>query len=110
MAIAVALAGMAAVAWLYLLAGHGWFWRTGGRLPHGGAGPGPRRWPAVTAVVPARDEAAILPQTLPTLMGQDYPGVFQVLLVDDSSSDGTAAIAGQLREGRPGVRLAEHQP
>ncbi|MGO9295156.1 MAG: glycosyl transferase family 2, partial [Streptosporangiaceae bacterium] len=71
MQIAVVLAAVAALAWVYLLAGRGGFWRTDQRLP---PGPAPAAWPAVAAVVPARDEAAILPQTLPTLLGQDYPG------------------------------------
>ena len=53
----------------------------------------PECGPAVVAVVPARDEAAILPLTLPTLLAQDYPGPFEVVLVDDRSSDGTAGVA-----------------
>jgi hopene-associated glycosyltransferase HpnB len=93
-----ALAVLAAVAWLYLLAGHGGFWLTGQRLPPVRAAR-PQRWPAVTAVVPARDEAAMLPLTLPTLLGQDYPGDLEVILVDDGSADGTAGIAERLGQG-----------
>jgi hopene-associated glycosyltransferase HpnB len=84
---------LAAAAWLYLLAGHAGFWRTDVRLPGPADPPGPARWPSVVAVVPARDEAAILPGSLPTLLGQDYPGAFSVVLVDDASTDGTAAVA-----------------
>jgi hopene-associated glycosyltransferase HpnB len=47
-------------------------------------------------VVPARDEAAILPVTLPALLGQDYPGPFSVTLVDDGSSDGTGEVAAAI--------------
>src|SRR5262245_24766825 len=83
----------AAAAWVYLLAGHGGFWRTDVRLPGRPGSPRPRPWPSVVAVVPARDEAAILPETLPTLLAQDYPGAFSVVLVDDASTDGTAAVA-----------------
>jgi hopene-associated glycosyltransferase HpnB len=111
--ILAAAGGLAAVAWLYLLAGHGGYWRTGQRLPPvpaaGSARPG--GWPAVSVIVPARDEAAMLPVTLPTLLGQDYPGDIDVVLVDDGSSDGTAEVARQLgrdacrgREGSPGCR------
>jgi hopene-associated glycosyltransferase HpnB len=50
----------------------------------------------VVAVVPARDEAAILPLTLPSLLAADYPGEFSVVLVDDGSTDGTAAVAAAL--------------
>ena len=56
----------------------------------------------MVAVVPARNEAAILPQTLPTLLAQDYPGPFAVTLVDDASTDGTSAVATRLGAG---VRL-----
>jgi len=92
--IAVAAAALAAAAWAYLLAGHGGFWRTGVRLPPASADPA--RWPAVTAVVPARDEAAMLPQTLPSLLAQEYPGRLTVVLVDDESTDGTAEVAAGL--------------
>ncbi|HEY2552944.1 MAG TPA: glycosyltransferase [Streptosporangiaceae bacterium] len=81
----------AAAAWAYLLAGHGRFWRTGQRLPAVTARPS--SWPAVVAVVPARNEAAVLPGTLPALLGQQYPGPFTVILVDDDSNDGTAEVA-----------------
>ncbi len=92
---AIAVTVLAAAAWLYLLAGHGQFWRTGQRLPPGG--PAPAAWPALVAVVPARDEAAVLPASLPSLLGQDYPGLLRVVLVDDQSSDGTAEVAARRR-------------
>lgn len=50
-------------------------------------------WPRVTAVVPARDEAEGIAQAIASLAAQDYPGDFRVVLVDDSSSDGTADLA-----------------
>jgi hopene-associated glycosyltransferase HpnB len=59
------------------------------RLPAGAA---PERWPSVAVVVPARDEVDLLPATLPTLVGQDYPGPVRVILVDDNSTDGTGAL------------------
>jgi hopene-associated glycosyltransferase HpnB len=90
---------LAAAAWVYLLAGRGGFWRTDVRLPGRAAAAGPARWPSVVAVVPARDEAAILPETLPALLAQDYPGAFSVVLVDDASTDGTGAVAAALSAG-----------
>ena len=91
---------LAAVAWIYLLAGHGGYWRTTEWLPRAAAEPD--AWPDVVAVVPARNEAEMLPVTLPALLGQDYPGPLTVIVVDDGSSDGTsevaARIAGSLRE------------
>ena len=113
MVILVAACVVAAAAWVYLLAGHGGYWRTDTRLPGRPGAPRPRPWPSVAAVVPARDEAAILPQTLPTLLAQDYPGAFSVLLVDDGSTDGTAAAAAALgttaAPRRPGVVPGSHR-
>ncbi|HTA07438.1 MAG TPA: hypothetical protein VK836_02945, partial [Streptosporangiaceae bacterium] len=61
-----ALTSAAALAWLYLLTLHGGYWRTGHRLPPGDRQAG--QLPSVTAVVPARNEADILPACLPTLL------------------------------------------
>jgi hopene-associated glycosyltransferase HpnB len=85
---------LATLGWLYLLAGHGWFWQTDQRLPR--VTSDPQWWPPVTAIVPARDEAETLPETLPSLLGQDYPGELTVVLVDDQSGDGTTAVARRL--------------
>lgn len=85
------VAGASLATWLVLALGRGRFWRTSIRLPPGDAIGGP--WPSVVAVVPARDEAAVLPTTLPTLVGQQYPGTWRVVVVDDDSSDGTGTIA-----------------
>ncbi len=97
LAVAV-VAIVSAAAWIYLVAAHGGFWLTGQRLPPAGRGPEQGNWPAVAAVVPARNEAGTLPGTLPALLGQDYPGQFQVFLVDDNSDDGTGAVAAELGE------------
>jgi hopene-associated glycosyltransferase HpnB len=89
---------VSAAAWVYLVAAHGGFWRTGERLPPRRAGTGSTSWPPVVAVVPARNEADSLPGTLPALLAQDYPGGFRVFLVDDGSDDGTAVVAAELGE------------
>jgi hopene-associated glycosyltransferase HpnB len=101
---------LAAVTWAYLLVGHGSYWRTGQRLPPAAADPA--AWPSVAAVVPARNEAAVLPGTLPTLLGQEYPGDFSVLLVDDDSSDGTSEVACSIdRQIGPGrLRVVAGRP
>jgi len=84
----------AAVAWAYLVAGHGGYWRTSEWLPR--VAGEPRAWPDVVAVVPARNEAEMLPATLPALLGQEYPGALTVIVVDDGSSDGTGEVAARI--------------
>jgi hopene-associated glycosyltransferase HpnB len=108
--ILLAISLLAVAAWIYLFAGHGGFWRTDQRLPP--AGPSdPAAWPAVVAIVPARDEAVMLPQTLPTLLNQRYEGTLAVLLVDDESSDGTGEIAARLaRESRHRLHVLAGEP
>ena len=85
------------VAWLWLVLGRGRFWRTDQELNAVVSTTADERdkWPSVSVIVPARDEADLLPITLPTLLTQDYPGQFHVYLIDDGSSDGTAHIAVQ---------------
>jgi hopene-associated glycosyltransferase HpnB len=90
------LATASAVAWAYLVVGHGDFWLGSPRLP--ADPPEPDYWPSVGVVVPARDEAAVLPETLPTLLAQDYPGELAVWLVDDGSTDTTGSLARTLAD------------
>src|SRR5262249_37015493 len=47
----------------------------------------------VVAVIPARNEAVTIAQTIRSLLGQDYPGPLSIILVDDESQDGTAEVA-----------------
>jgi hopene-associated glycosyltransferase HpnB len=103
-----ALAPLAA--WLVLaLARHG-FWRTQERDDRDPPTP-PETWPSVVAVVPARDEAATIVACLKSLLAQDYPGEFRVVLVDDQSSDATAALALSLNDSRLSVLCgADHPP
>ena len=101
---------VAAAAWAYLVAGHGGYWRTSQWLPRITVEPG--TWPDVVAVVPARNEAAMLPATLPALLGQDYPGTLAVILVDDGSTEGTAEAATLIAAGsaRPPLQVISGAP
>ena len=83
------LAGLALLGWLYLTFLHGAF----RRLLLDESAADPDAWPSVDVVIPARGEAEILPRTLPSLLAQDYPGTWQIILVDDYSQDGTGAVA-----------------
>ncbi|MFJ5234932.1 glycosyltransferase [Kitasatospora sp. NPDC088391] len=93
--------------WVWLAACHGGFWRTDQRLP---AAPGPARWPAVVVLVPARDEADVLPVSLPSVLAQEYPGPARVVLVDDHSTDGTGALARGLADRVGGLPLTVSTP
>lgn len=50
------------------------------------------QWPSLSVIVPARNESTSLPLTLPSWLGQGYPES-EIILIDDESSDGTAACA-----------------
>ena len=66
----VVLAALALTTWIYLALGRGRFWSTAVRLPTASSSDPAGGWPDVTAIVPARDEAEILPTTLPSLLVQ----------------------------------------
>jgi hopene-associated glycosyltransferase HpnB len=86
------------VVWLYLLFGRDGFWRARPIIEHEAAR-APGSWPGVVAIVPARNEAAHVEEALCSLLAQDYPGELRVVLVDDHSEDGTAAIGARLATG-----------
>jgi len=85
--------------WLYLFFAHGKFWRSGPQL----APASPREVPDVDVIVPARDEAASIGVVAASLLAQDYPGRLRLFVVDDNSTDGTAAAAGTA----PGLRIIQ---
>lgn len=93
------LTSLACLIWLYLLLGHGQFWRSAPELPPP-ATPSPAQVaaPEVAIVVPARDEAEVIEATLCSLLAQDYAGPCRIILVDDGSDDGTGAIARSLAQ------------
>lgn len=91
--IVLALAILSLFIWLGLLSFRGQFWRSDQRLeqditPFSGV-----NLPVVCAVIPARNEADLLPVTLRSFLNQDYAGALSVILVDDHSTDGTADVA-----------------
>jgi hopene-associated glycosyltransferase HpnB len=84
------IAFLALIVWLYLFFLHGRFWESEPELKP--AVPG--ELPDVDIVIPARDEAETIGPVIASLLRQDYAGEFRVILVDDNSTDGTAALAG----------------
>lgn len=94
------VASIGLAAWLYLLFFNGGFWLSGEREEaEQDKYREPKVWPRVTAVIPARNEADMLPGSLTSLVKQDYPGEFSIVLVDDGSTDGTADVARAIAAG-----------
>src|SRR2546423_7660374 len=87
------IAALAVAVWLYLAFARGGFWLASER-EEGGPTCLPV-WPTVTAVIPARNEADAIGECIGSLLAQDYPGDWSVILVDDDSSDGTTSSARQ---------------
>ena len=84
------LSAVALAAWVYLVFARGWFWL--GRERDDATVAPPAAPPQVVIVVPARNEAGSIAQSVTSLLAQDYPAL-SLMLVDDDSSDGTADIA-----------------
>ena len=53
------------------------------------------RWPAVTVIVAARNEEAVIAATLERIAGMSYPAPLDAVLADNGSTDRTAVIAAQ---------------
>jgi len=103
------LAGLGLLVWVWLALLRGMFWRTDVRLPATASTP-PAGWPSVAVVVPARDEATVLGDTVPTLVARDYPGPTRLILVDDNSADGTGALVAARWPGVTVVDPGEPEP
>jgi hopene-associated glycosyltransferase HpnB len=89
----ILVSGLVLGIWAYLVLLHGRYWRERPRKAQIGKGAeGPKHWPEVAAIVPARDEAPVVGEAVRSLIQQDYPGKLRIILVDDQSSDGTAEI------------------
>ncbi|MEB3310359.1 MAG: glycosyltransferase [Snowella sp.] len=85
------IASISLIIWLFLLLFWGQFWRADQRLDNL-----PKTlsdYPTVCAVIPARNEADVLPISLKSLLMQDYAGQFSIILIDDQSTDQTGEVA-----------------
>ncbi len=85
---------LSVLTWTYLLIGRQGFWRAEPRLPT--APTAGDDAPPIAVIVPARDEAETIEAVVRSLLEQDYPGKLDVIVVDDQSSDDTAAIVDKL--------------
>ncbi len=98
------LGAMAALGWIYLLVGHGGFWRhphvpKAGRSGVPGTAGGDAR---VAVIIPARNEAEVVGHALTSLLQQAGSIKLRIFLVDDHSSDSTAEAAQAVARRAPG--------
>jgi hopene-associated glycosyltransferase HpnB len=93
------LAILVLAAWGALLTLRGDFWRADQRLVEGEFQPD--LWPTVAVVVPARNEADVIEESLLSIAAQRYEGTVRIFLVDDRSDDDTARLARKV----PGVTV-----
>lgn len=61
-------------------------------------------WPSVSILIPARDEEAEIEAALRSVLALDYPGK-EVVVIDDRSRDGTAAILARLHQTHPELKV-----
>src|SRR3954447_14075073 len=88
--IAFFVAALSLAIWIYLVFARGGFWLGRERDDENSALPPVP--PQVAIVVPARNEADNIAQSVASLLAQDYP-VLSLVLVDDDSNDGTTDLA-----------------
>ena len=96
----IAAAAVVLLIWIYLLAGHGQFWRIS-RFPEPALSELGQN--TVAVVIPARNEAEVIGRAVASLLRSQGLRGLQIFLVDDGSSDGTAEAARQAAQsqGKP---------
>src|SRR5690606_28862766 len=65
--------------------------------------------PMVSILIPARNEAQVIAGTIRSLLAQHYPN-FEIILLDDQSTDGTANLAAQAGAGDSRLRVIGGAP
>jgi hopene-associated glycosyltransferase HpnB len=96
--------------WLYLVFARGAFWRLRPFDDDLAQHAAPNKWPSVVAIVPARNEAETIGQTLAALLQQDYAGELSVIVVDDHSEDATSQIAQRIAQQKNAESRVEIHP
>ncbi len=71
--------------------------------------PPPPRYPRVSILVPARNEATNIEVCLRSLLTQEYPN-YEVIVLDDASEDATPAIILRLQAEFPRLRALKGKP
>ncbi len=102
--IAITTLSLSLLIWLFLLLFWGQFWRGQTNLDlcyQSIAREQDRyhdKYPIVWAIVPVRNEAGVISDSLSSLLEQDYPEEFNIVLVDDQSTDQTTTIAQKIAQ------------
>jgi chlorobactene glucosyltransferase len=71
--------------------------------------PAPPAWPRCSVLVPARNEELNIGRCIKSLLDQDYPD-FQVIVLDDNSTDRTWQILQEFALKYPGLTLLQGTP
>jgi hopene-associated glycosyltransferase HpnB len=93
--VAFTLAAFSLLIWLVLSFFRGFFWHLTPFNADNDRIEPLDAWPRVAVIIPARNESQTITAAMESLLAQDYPGEFQIILVDDHSEDSTAALAQQ---------------
>jgi hopene-associated glycosyltransferase HpnB len=112
---ALVIAAMSLAIWLYLALARGRFWRLSPFDDDNSFRDPAKSWPPVTVVVPARNEAETIAQTVASLLQNNYRGKLSVVIVDDHSEDATVKLAQQAAQanrvgGHPAEVTIIHAP
>ncbi len=71
----------------------------------------PLNLPAVSIMIPAHNEALVIERTLRTLLASDYPPAkFEIIVLNDGSTDETGAILDRLAKTQPMIRPVHIPP
>src|SRR5262249_24108847 len=100
----IVIAGIFAAILGYLVFPGGAFWRASVRDDTSVAGIS-APWPAVAAVIPARNESECIARSVRSLLQQDYRGPINIVVVDDDSDDDTGMIATDAAAGDKRLRV-----
>jgi cellulose synthase/poly-beta-1,6-N-acetylglucosamine synthase-like glycosyltransferase len=66
--------------------------------------------PAVSVLIPAHNEELVIERTVETILASDFPkDKLEIIVLDDASSDGTAAILDRMAKRHPSLRVV-HVP
>jgi succinoglycan biosynthesis protein ExoA len=65
-------------------------------------------WPALSVVIPVRNDAAHLEDAVDAVLAQEYPHPFEIVLGVGPSDDGTETVAAKLAANNPRVRVVDN--